>query len=70
MDNTEDPKKRYCDYCKAELGEIFIVSWFVQDLLCNNCSKVENVIKQALPYNGKNFKGCGYIPNKKIDIFK
>jgi len=68
--NIPELTKTKCNWCDAELGEIIIMSWFLQELICEDCAIHESKIQKALPFNGKNFKGCGYIPSTKLDIFK
>lgn len=66
---TKDLVTVKCDRCHLNV-DVIIMSWFTTELICTQCNKEEYEIKQSLPFDGKNFKGCGYIPDIKIDIFK
>lgn len=54
-------KKKKCDRCDTELHSR-TMSWFTDETICMDCSKVETKIKRKLPDNGKTYEGCGYIP--------
>lgn len=70
MDNKPEITKTHCDRCGNELDDDSVMSWFTQDILCKVCQRNEFKLKKDLPFDGINFKGCGYIPNVRIDVFK
>jgi hypothetical protein len=50
-----------CQRCNSPLP-VRILSWFTNETICINCSVKETEIKRTLPNNGKEYEGCGYIP--------
>lgn len=40
-----------------------IMSWFNTDVICMDCKRHEDKIKNKLPNSGIEYEGCGYIPN-------
>jgi len=62
MDNFLTQKN--CSRCPNDLT-VRIMSWFNNDTICMDCSDKEKVLRSKLPDHGKNYEGCGYIPNIK-----
>ena len=63
MKNIRDDffDKQNCDRCNSPIP-VRIMSWFTNETICINCSVKETEIKRTLPNNGKEYEGCGYIP--------
>lgn len=58
-------KTNRCDRCSNSLiNKGRILSWFTEDTICMICKEEEDNIKKSLPTNGKEYEGCGYIPNR------
>jgi len=57
-------KKENCDRCGNKLT-VRMLSWFTNETLCMDCVIKEDEIKKKLPNNGKEFEGCGYMPELK-----
>jgi len=53
-----------CDRCGAPLVSR-IMSWFTDEIICSDCSDKEFQIRKDLPGGGREYEGCGYIPNKE-----
>ena len=51
-----------CDRCHKPLM-VRTMSWFNEDTICPVCSDKESEIRKKLPNAGKDYEGCGYIPN-------
>ena len=54
--------KTKCDRCGGKLNDR-TMSWFTSETICMECSLNEDEIKKSLSDGGKNFEGCGYLPN-------
>lgn len=53
-------KKTNCDRCNAKL-EARIQSWFNNEVICMDCSSVEDDLKQKLTdKHGTSYEGCGF----------
>ncbi len=53
-----------CDRCKADLSVGKIMSWFTHDVVCMDCSEVEDFIKKNLRDNKFNdHEDIGWVPN-------
>ncbi len=50
-----------CSRCGVRLT-VRIMSWFNNDTLCLKCSDKEKEIRKQLPSFGKDYEGCGFIP--------
>lgn len=58
-----------CDRCECYLDPFRIMSWFTQDCICSECSKLEDKIKKNIIESGKDtkeFENCGYVPNEYL----
>jgi predicted nucleic acid-binding Zn ribbon protein len=53
--------KNNCDRCGKKL-DARTMSWFTDETICMTCSDKETEIKKKLSDGGKNYEGCGYIP--------
>jgi len=53
--------KTKCDRCGKDLKG-FTMSWFTEEAICIDCSEKETQIKKKLPEGGKDYEGCGYLP--------
>jgi len=53
--------KTKCDRCAKDL-KAFTMSWFTDEAICMDCSEQETQIKKKLPEGGKDYEGCGYLP--------
>ena len=58
--------KPNCDRCKKSLeNKSRTLSWFNDDVICQECSNEERQIKQRAKQNGVNpdsLEGIGYVP--------
>lgn len=53
-----------CDFCKADLSVGKIMSWFTYEVICIDCSEVEDYIKKNLRDNGfGDHENIGFVPN-------
>ena len=60
--------KTNCDRCGENIkGEPFIMSWFTEEAICMKCSIKEKEIREKMAGYGRNFEGCGYIPDPQLD---
>ncbi len=59
--------KEICDRCGNDL-KIRIMSWFTEETICITCARIEDEIKKQLPDGGKNYEGCGFIPEIKNEV--
>ena len=55
-----------CMRCSKPLASR-ILSWFNSDVICMTCCDKEREVRKALPDHGKNYEGCGYIPEIKVE---
>ncbi len=55
---------KYCDRCGSELRSR-TMSWFTDATICMDCKLSEDAVRKQLPSNGKDYEGCGYIPEVK-----
>jgi predicted nucleic acid-binding Zn ribbon protein len=62
--NDEFFDKKNCDRC-GNILKFRTMSWFNEETICMTCSEKEQEIKKQLPESGKNYEGCGYIPEIK-----
>ena len=51
----------HCDRCQEPLVAR-IMSWFTKETICMACSKKERDLRATLPDHGKDWEGCGYVP--------
>jgi hypothetical protein len=49
-----------CDRCGKDLY-IRTMSWFTNETICMDCSRIEDSIKAKLN-DARQYEGCGYIP--------
>jgi len=53
--------KNNCDRCGDKLTSR-TMSWFTEDTICLDCMEKEEEIRGKLPCGGKDYEGCGYVP--------
>lgn len=55
-------KQESCERCGTELKSR-IMSWFTEEVICiDKCWREEQELKSNLPNRGRNYEGCGFIP--------
>ena len=61
---VDDPffTQKTCDRCGKPLMPARIMSWFMKQTICMDCSAHERELRDQLPDHGKDYEGCGYIP--------
>jgi hypothetical protein len=55
----------HCDRCKKPLIPARIMSWFTKETICMACNKKEQDLRATLPDHGRDWEGCGYVPEPK-----